>query len=150
MSKIAKKREILKQKLFTKNRLIIVNEDTFEEIFTFRLTLMNVFVAVSLGAILIITFTIFFISFTPLKEFIPGYASGSSKKETTELALKADSLSKLIRSNEAYLKSIQNVLNGKVETAKLSNDSIKKQSNLDIDSSKLNPSKEELDLRKEK
>jgi hypothetical protein len=38
-------------KLFTKNRLVILNEDTFEEIFSLKLNLMNVFVVATIGAI---------------------------------------------------------------------------------------------------
>ena len=75
MPEKSQKRQILKKKLFTKNRLVILNEDTFEEIFSLRLTLMNVFVVASIGAILIITFTTYIIAFTPLREYIPGYAS---------------------------------------------------------------------------
>ena len=86
------KKYLSKEQLYTKNRLIILNEDSFEEIFSFRLTLMNVFVAVSLGAIFIITITTFIIAFTPLREYIPGYTSTKLKKEATELALKSDSL----------------------------------------------------------
>ena len=75
MSEKRLKRQIIKKKLFTKNRLVILNEDSFEEIFSLKLTLMNVFVVATVGAILIITTTTFIIAFTPLREFIPGYAS---------------------------------------------------------------------------
>jgi hypothetical protein len=34
-----------------KNRLVILNEDTFEEIFSLKLNLMNVFVVATIGAI---------------------------------------------------------------------------------------------------
>jgi hypothetical protein len=43
MSKETIKRKKLHSKLFTKNRLVILNEDTFEETFSLKLTLMNVF-----------------------------------------------------------------------------------------------------------
>jgi hypothetical protein len=58
MSEKRLKRKIIKKKLFTKNRLVILNEDTFEEIFSLRLTLMNVFVVATIGAFLIIKVTI--------------------------------------------------------------------------------------------
>ncbi|MCX6183781.1 MAG: hypothetical protein NTX74_01790 [Flavobacterium sp.] len=67
------KRQLLKEKLFAKNRLVIVNEDTFAELFSLRLTLMNVFVVATSAAILIVTLTTFLIAFTPLREFIPGF-----------------------------------------------------------------------------
>jgi hypothetical protein len=83
MSEKRLKRQLLKKKLFTKNRLVILNEDTFEEIFSLKLTLMNVFVVASIGAILIITVTTYLIAFTPLREFIPGYASNKLKRDAT-------------------------------------------------------------------
>ena len=67
MSEQRLKRQLLKKKLFAKNRLVILNEDTFAEIFSLRLTLMNVFVFASLGAVIIIFVTTFIIAFTPLR-----------------------------------------------------------------------------------
>ena len=107
MSKKRQKRKIIKENLFNKRRLIILNEDTFEETFSLKLTLMNVFVFATLGAIIIITVTTFIIAFTPLREFIPGYSSSKLKKDATQLALKSDSLSFALKKNEAYIKSIQ-------------------------------------------
>jgi hypothetical protein len=47
-----------------KNRLVILNEDTFEEIFSLKLNLMNVFVVATIGAIFLISVTTFYIAFT--------------------------------------------------------------------------------------
>jgi hypothetical protein len=143
------KRQLLKKKLLTKNRLIILNEDSFEEIFSLRLTLLNVFVVATLGAIIIISLTTFLIAFTPLKEFIPGFASSELKKNATELALKSDSLSFAIKKNEAYLASIIKVLNGDLEYEKVNKDSIlavTKETFEDID---LAPTEAEIQLREE-
>ena len=124
MSEKRLKKQILKKKLFTKNRLVILNEDTFEELFSLKLTLMNVFVFATIGAILIIFVTTFIIAFTPLREYIPGYTSTELKKNATELAIKSDSLEFAIKKNEVYLESIKKVLNGKLEYAKVNKDSI--------------------------
>jgi len=118
------KRQQLKKRLFTKNRLVILNEDTFAEIFSLRLTLMNVFVVATVGAVLIIFFTTLIIAFTPLREYIPGYATPGLRESATELALKSDSLDQSIRKNEAYLASIRKVLTNDIDYAHLSKDSI--------------------------
>jgi len=149
MSENRLKRRKLHNKIFTKNRLVILNEDTFEELFSFKLNLMNVFVAATLGAILLITFTTFIIAFTPLREFIPGYSSSKLKKDATELALKSDSLTLALQRNEAYIKSIQKVLTGELEYAKFNKDSILSTANETQPPADLSPSKEELKLRKE-
>lgn len=149
MSKKRLKKQRLKKTLFTKNRLIILNEDSFEEIFSLKLTLMNVFVFATLGAIIIITVTTFIIAFTPLREYIPGYTSSSLKKNATELALKSDSLAFAIKKNEVYLQSIQKVLNGNLEYAKVNKDSILAIAVDTLPDLQLEPTEAELKLRKE-
>ncbi|MBQ0909543.1 peptidase [Flavobacterium sp. F-328] len=149
MSKKRQKRKVIKENLFNKRRLVILNEDTFEETFSLKLTLMNVFVVASVGAILIIFVTTFIIAFTPLREFIPGYSSSQLKKEATELALKSDSLSKAIKQNDLYLKAIKKVLTGELEYAKFNKDSILETPEVTADKVDLTPSEAELELRKQ-
>ncbi|WP_338646732.1 peptidase [Flavobacterium sp. KS-LB2] len=147
MSKKRLKRRKLKENLFNKRRLIILNEDTFEETFSLKLTLMNVFVVATLGAIIITFVTTFIIAFTPLREFIPGYSSSKLKREAMELALKSDSLSKALKRNEAYIKSIQKVLTGELEYAKFNKDSILSSADESSSQVDLSASKSELELR---
>lgn len=143
------KRQVLKKKLFTKNRLVILNEDTFEEIFSLKLTLMNVFIVATSGAIIIIFVTTFIIAFTPLREYIPGYSSTKLKKDATQLALKSDSLTYALKKNEAYIASIRKVLTGDVDYAKFSKDSIVATNIGNASKTNLQPSKEDLKLRHE-
>ena len=149
MSEKRLKRKKIKKKLFTKNRLVILNEDTFEEIFSLRLTLMNVFVVATLGALLIIFITTFIIAFTPLREFIPGYASTQLKKDATELALKSDSLSQALKKNEAYIQSIKKILTGDLDYAKFNKDSITASATETISEEELQASKADMKLREE-
>ena len=150
MSEKRLKRKIIKKRLFTKNRLVILIEDTFEEIFSLRLTLMNVFVVATLGAIIIIFVTSYIIAFTPLREYIPGYASTKLKRDATELALKSDSLTKRIQENDAYIKSIKKILTGELEYAKFNKDSILTAASTEkIDEKEMLPTEEELNLREE-
>ena len=141
------RKERLKKQLFAKNRFIILNEDTFEEIFSLKLTLMNVFIVGTLGAFLIILVTTYIIAFTPLKEYIPGYSSSQLKQEATDLALKSDSLTTLLKNNEIFLSSVRKALTGDVDYMKLSKDSIKA-GGVETTGVDLNPSESELELRK--
>lgn len=147
MSKKRLKRKQLKKKLFTKNRLVILNEESFEEVFSFRLTLMNVFVVATLGAILLIGVTTYIIAFTPLREFIPGYASTQLKRDAIALAIKSDSLANIVKANDHYLTSIKKVLTGDLEVAKLNRDSIIAADIKPIEMEELQPTAEELKLR---
>jgi hypothetical protein len=124
MSKRISKKKKPNNRLFVKNRLVLLNEETFEEIFSLKLNLMNFFIVASIGAILLISVTTFIIAFTPLREFIPGYSSSKLKRDATELALKSDSLTMALEKNEAYILSIQKVLNGQLEYVKFNKDSI--------------------------
>lgn len=126
---------------------MILNEESFEEIFSFRLTLMNVFVAATLGAIFLIGITTYIIAFTPLREFIPGYASTQLKRDAIELAIKSDSLATVVRANEQYLSSIKKVLTGDLEVAKLNRDSIVAADIKTIEPEEMQPTAEELQLR---
>lgn len=149
MSKKRLKRKQLKKKLFTKNRLVILNEESFEEVFSFRLTLMNVFVAATVGAILLISVTTYIIAFTPLREFIPGYASTELKRNAVELAIKSDSLATIVKANEQYLASIKKVLTGDLELASLNRDSIIAADLQTANDEALQPTPEEIQLRDE-
>jgi hypothetical protein len=149
MSEKQLRRKRFWQKILIKNRLIIINENTFEEIFSFKLNIMSVFLTLTLGAIVLILATTFIIAFTPLREFIPGYSSSELKKEATNLALKSDSLTLVLKKNEAYIQSIQKVLTGKLEYAKFNKDSILNSNTDPVPELDLSASKEEIELRKQ-
>jgi len=148
MSEKTKNKGRFKQKLLHKYRLVILNEDTFEERFAIKLTRLNVFVIASLSAIILVGFTTLLIAFTTLREYIPGYSSTSLKKKATELTYKTDSLQQVISLNQQYFESISRVLNGDVKTVEEFNkDSIIGTAELDINEINLNPSREDSLLR---
>lgn len=124
MAKSKKKFQKLRKRLFNKRRLVILNEDTFEEVFSLKLNLMNVFVVLMLGAIFLIGITSYIIAFTPLREYIPGYASTKLRREATQLAVKSDSLALEVRKNEVYIESIKKILTGDLEYAHFNKDSL--------------------------
>ncbi len=147
MTNKKKKQKKLTKKLLHKYRLVILNEDTFEERFAIKLTRLNVFVIMSLSAIILIALTTVLIAFTPLREYIPGYSSTALKKEATNLNFKTDSLQQAIRVNEQYLESIKRVLKGDVATVVFNKDSIIKAAEQEAVEYNLNPSREDSLLR---
>jgi murein DD-endopeptidase MepM/ murein hydrolase activator NlpD len=124
MSKKEKKPKKIKRKLLDKYRLVILNEDTFEERLSFKLTRLNVFMLVLLSSAFLITLTYLLIAFTPLREYIPGYSSTALKKKATLLHYKTDSLQQVITMNERYYESIKKVLQGDVSSIDFNRDSI--------------------------
>ncbi|WP_299776508.1 M23 family metallopeptidase [uncultured Formosa sp.] len=118
------KNKKIAKKLLHKYRLVILNEDTFEERLSFKLTRLNVFVVVSLSSIFLIAGTTIFIAFTPLREYIPGYSSSALKKSATELHYQVDSLQQVLHENEQFYTSIKKVLEGDVSSTNIDKDSI--------------------------
>jgi len=136
------------QKLLSKYRLVILNEDTFEERFALKLSRLNVFVITALSAIFLIISTTILIAYTPLREYIPGYSSTALKKKATDLNLKTDSLQEIINANEKYYESLRNVLTGEVSLSEINKDSIIRVANLEFSKEyEVKPSKEDSLLR---
>jgi len=112
-----KNKDKLIYKLKLKYRLVIMNDDTFEEKISFRLTRLNVIVVVGTIIILLIIGTAYIIAFTPLKEYIPGYTNLNIQKDLYELRLRADSLEKNLQQKNLYIQNIRNVINGNIVTS---------------------------------
>lgn len=100
-------------KLRNKYRLVILNDETFEEKLSLKLSRLNVFFIVGFLMIFLIVSTTLLIAFTPLREYIPGYSSTALRRKAFELALKSDSLQNQINYNERYLLNIRKILEGK-------------------------------------
>lgn len=142
-----KKKKKIAKKLLHKYRLVILNEDTFEERLSFKLTRLNVFVLTMLSAIFLISMTTLLIAFTPLREYIPGYSSTALKKQAVKLSLQTDSLQRVIEVNERYYTSIKKVLQGEISPMEFNRDSIIEAAQIEISERDLMPSKEDSLLR---
>ena len=98
-------------------RLVIMNEDTFEEVVKFKLTRMGVYIVLSTVFILMVGLTASLIIFTPLKYYLPGTGMGNANqiKEYRQLKIRTDSMEQALRYQDNYLKNIQKVLQGTVK-----------------------------------
>ena len=140
-----KKKKKYLNKLRSKFRLVILNDETFEEKVSLKLSRMNVFVFFGGSLIILVIAMITLIAFTPLREYIPGYASTELRREALTLAIKADSLQRQLALNNQQLQSIQNIINGVVplgETDTVTELNIEKP-----DADALDASEKENDLR---
>jgi murein DD-endopeptidase MepM/ murein hydrolase activator NlpD len=147
MADKVKRTRKIKKKLLHKYRLVVLNEDTFEERFSFKLNRLNVFVFSTIFAVFLVAGTTLLIAFTPLREYIPGYSSTSLKQRATDLTFKTDSLQQVININESYLASIRKVLSGDVKTVDFNKDSILELANRTPGGVDLAPSREDSLLR---
>ena len=108
-------KEYWKEKWLSKYRLIVMDDSTYEEKSSFRLSRLNIFVFGSLFAIVLIAFTTLFIIYSPLRQYILGYSVVENKRETLNLLFKLDSLEKKMQDNDKYLASLKKVLVGDIK-----------------------------------
>lgn len=114
-----KGRKALLSKLKNKYRLVIMNDATFEEKLSFRLTPLNVFTAGGTILIVFITGLVAIIAFTPLREFIPGYSDVNTRKNALLAVLKTDSLENALLARDIYIQNIASILEGKITKEEL-------------------------------
>ncbi|MBM3443444.1 MAG: hypothetical protein FJX83_00440 [Bacteroidetes bacterium] len=103
------------KRLTNRYRLVIMNDHSYEEVVTFKITRLGVYIVSCFIFVLLVGLTTALISFTPLKFYIPGYGSQSERRELTRLKMRTDSLEKQVRYREAYLDNLQKVLSGESE-----------------------------------
>ena len=96
-----------------KYRFSVTNDDTFEEIWRIRLTRYSAFILISLLVLFIIGATSALISFTNLREFIPGYPSVEMRRNIILNAIRLDSLDREFEKRDRYFSNISAIIQGK-------------------------------------
>jgi len=145
MSTEKRKKKAFTKKLLHKYRLVILNEDTFEERLSFKLTRLNVFILMGISAIILIALTTVLIAFTPIREYIPGYSSERLKEQASDLSRKTDSIIKELHIKQRQYDGIRNILSGNVEPLSYNEDT--STVNIDREQIDLSPSAEDSILR---
>lgn len=100
------------RRLRLKHRLVIIDETTFAERFSLRLSPMNLFIWLGSLVLFLIIGTTLLIAYTPLKEYIPGYPDGSERRALIDARIKADTLESRLKQYDDYVANIQAILNG--------------------------------------
>lgn len=110
------------RRLRNRYRLVIMNDDTYEEVVTFRLSRTSVYIMFSTIFVLLVGLTVALIVFTPVKYYIPGFGEANTQKLEREYrAVKylADSLEKQVYYHDQYSKGVRNMLMGNTTPLKL-------------------------------
>ncbi len=102
------------QRLRNRYRLVVMNEDTYEEVVAFKLSRVSVYIALSALFIVLVGLTVALIAFTPLKLYIPGFGDAKQAKEYQGLKVKADSIERSLIYKQQYMDNLQKVLKGEV------------------------------------
>jgi murein DD-endopeptidase MepM/ murein hydrolase activator NlpD len=104
-------------KLRAQYKMVILNEETYEEKASFNLTRLNVLVIISSVVVVLVFLITSLIILTPIKQYIPGYGDIQSKQELVNLRLKTDSLANVVAKRDSWINNIQNVFEGKIDTS---------------------------------
>ncbi|GAB2654484.1 hypothetical protein GCM10027036_04810 [Flavihumibacter cheonanensis] len=105
------------KRLRNRYRLVVMNDDSYEEVVTFKLSRLSVYIGLSTIFVLLTSLTVALIVFTPLKLYIPGYGSASATKELRQLKIRTDSLEQAMYYKDQYLLNIKRVLQGEEPVA---------------------------------
>lgn len=98
-----------------KYKLSFINENTLEEVWSFRLSQLSVFISLGVFAFSLVAFTAFIIIMTPIRNYLPGYLDVEVRKEIVQNALRADSLERMIEIQNLYLKNVTGIISGTIE-----------------------------------
>ncbi len=104
------------KRLRNRYRLVVMNDDTYEEMATFKLSRLSVYIGMSTVFVLLVSLTVALLVFTPLKYYIPGYGTRQSRADLQVLKIRTDSLEQAIKYKDQYLESVKKVLTGDTPT----------------------------------
>lgn len=111
-----KTKQKLLQKLTNKYRLVIMNDETFEENASFRMSRINVYLVFSTLVVILFLLIMLFIVYTPLKNYIPGYGDVNLRKDFLEQTYKIDSLERVNEARDMFIVNLKNILEGNIDT----------------------------------
>ena len=97
------------KRLRNRYRLVVMNDDTYEEVVTFKLSRLSVYIMLSTIFVLLVGLTVALIVFTPLKYYIPGTNTDyKSAMELRQLKYQVDDANKQIRLLQQFDAGLRN------------------------------------------
>lgn len=101
-------------------RLSFINENTFNEVWTLKFTGPKIIAAVAFLLFAIACMVATIIVLTPIRTLLPGYLKKEQRQENIVNAMRVDSLSEIVKTNNAYMKNLTEILNPSSAPAKQS------------------------------
>lgn len=141
------KRNVILKNLKNRYRLVVMNDSTFEERFSLRLTPLGLIILAGSISVFMTAFVTSIIVFTPLREYIPGYGSEVKlRRQLIALTARTDSISGTMDAKMLYIDNLKKVINGELSSDSLLNKPNHNKQNTTVN---LKPSKEDSLLRVE-
>lgn len=95
-----------------KYRFSVINDHTLEEVWRIILTRYNAFLLATFLLLFIIWGTSTLISFTNLREFIPGYPDVNMRRNILLSAIRLDSLDRELKLRDKYFENLNSIISG--------------------------------------
>ena len=121
------------KRLQNRYRLVVMNEDTYEEVVKFKLSRLSVYIFLSTVFVVLVGLIIALIVFTPLKYYLPGTGYGNAKqiREYKMLTMRTDSLEKALQYNQKFYDDLHKVLKGNLPVLDTNKLELPKTENID-------------------
>ncbi len=103
------------EKLRHNYRLVIMNNETFEEVGSYKLSLLNVYILFSSVVVLVALLIWLLIVFTPIKRYVPGYGDVKEHAELLRLNEQLMEMEQQIKAHEKYTDNFKRILVGDVQ-----------------------------------
>ncbi|MDD4032382.1 MAG: M23 family metallopeptidase [Bacteroidales bacterium] len=106
------KKKKLFHKLSHKYRLVFFNDQTYEEVWHLRLSVLNLMSLIGTLSLIGAGLVILLVIFTPLREFFPFRGDDKFRREAYDNLLRLDSLEQKIKQQDLYVQNVIAVLTG--------------------------------------
>ncbi len=115
-TKKRKKRKPFWKDIKFKYRLTITNENTLEEVASLYVSKLNGFSILLFTLLGLFLVAALIVSFTPLRNYLPGYMNSEVRQQVVDNALRVDSLQRVLDRQALYVMNIQDIFSGNIQT----------------------------------
>ena len=100
-------------KLRNKYRLVLLNDTHFGEVFSIRLTPMNLLMLLSTVFLTFVLLIYLLISFTPAKRLVPGFGNEDNREAMMELNQRVEDMSRELKNKQLKIDAMNDILSEK-------------------------------------
>lgn len=105
-----------------KYRLTFVNENTFNAVWSIKLSRIKVWALTALCCAAIAALAVAIFVWSPLKNYLPGYIRPAERERIVDNTMRIDSMLVKTEVNQQYIDNVMSVLNGEGDDSALRND----------------------------
>lgn len=91
-------------------RLVILREETLEEVNSYKLTMLNIYIFISTVLVLLVGLVFCIIFYTPIKKLVPGYGDPSENPAYAALYNRVQDMEKQLSAYEIYTNNFRKLI----------------------------------------